>query len=234
MKKYLFIFLSTFMLLVPGVKADEYDSCYDDYLINTTDLLIKNSRAFYNLSNDNWNSTTVNQNYTLKYLFSAESSKTYYLKFFSNYNDIKISYFYRYDSNKNLLDSTSAFVSKTLSDYLTYSYDVSNSMLIITFNNNIDFDYISFVFSVALSNFAYADFDLTTCPEKPDIPFNPGIQETEQSKIVTNFYTLFIDRFKFISDYAINSYFFLTFIGVILCFVILKIFLYLYNRGGYQ
>ena len=229
------------------VSAEEIEPCYNDYLVSTTDLFKSNCRGYYNVSSDSLVCSYVNANYTLGYLFSAEPSKTFYLRFFdssiTNSSSPKIDYFYLYDSNKNVIDSTSAFASKKISNYLTYTYDSSNSMFIFEFKDDIEFNYISFVFyQGGLSNykyFVYDNFDLSSCPviEEPVVPVdpnNPTVQETDQAKILQNFYTLFLDRLKFISGYAINNYLFLAFIGIFLLFVILEIFLYLYNRGGYK
>lgn len=241
MKKILSLFLM--ILLIPSfVKADdEIDSCYNDFLINTNDLIVNNSSSYYNSSTDSWSSSTVRLDYTLKYLFTAEPSKKYYLRFFKGISSLDIVYFYLYDSNKNVIDSTSAFVNKDITNYLTYNYDSSNYILTIEFKDNINFNYISFVFNRSLSTFAYADFDLSTCPEivKPENPsLDPTApdlatpQESDQNKIISNFYTLFLDKLKFINDYTLKNPIFLYFFGTFITFMVLELFLYLYNRGG--
>ena len=250
MKKNLFftlilMFISLFIFNV-HVNAEEIDPCYNDYLVSTTDLFKSNCRGY--VSSDSLSCSTVMGSYSMNYLFSAEPSKTFYLRFFDSSSTSstspQINYFYLYDSYKNVIDSTSAFASKNLSNYLSYTYDSSNSMFILEFKDNIEFDYISFAFYPAgvlptYKYFAYDNFDLSSCPviEQPVDPVdpnNPTVKETDQAKILQNFYTLFLDRLKFISYYAINNYLFLAFIGIILIFVILEIFLYLYNKGGYK
>lgn len=224
MKKYLFVLLTTFILLLPFVKAEEYDNCYDDYLVGQVSFI--NHSTYWKLIQPN---------------IPVSSNTTYYIRFFIS-EDFTSSSNTRFSTTPDPFDENNNSLG-----YLSLSnlsWDSELYILSFTTSSKEGLSYIKLPVYTYYTNYTILEnayfiisdnkYDLTTCPEKPDISYDPGIQETEQSKIVTNFYTLFIDRIKFISDYAINSYFFLTFIGVILCFVILKIFLYLYNRGGYQ
>lgn len=71
-------------------------------------------------------------------------------------------------------------------------------------------------------------------PEEPTEPEYPDISETDQGKILSNFYSIYLDRLGFVSEYFANNTLFLAFIGVIILFIILEIFLKLYRGGGYR
>ena len=71
-------------------------------------------------------------------------------------------------------------------------------------------------------------------PDNPSSPDGPSISETDQSKIFSNFFTIFLDRLKYVSGYAISSPIFLGFIGVFIIFIVLELFLFLFNKGGYK
>jgi hypothetical protein len=237
MKKYILTLLLIFSLFTAvNVNAEEYDSCYADYLVDNYSWL-SSKVSHYVVESDSWKSSSMNSSLSLLYLFPVKSNTTYYLKFFvSDINSSLLDRVYLYDENKNYLTFSNA------GDF-DYSYDSDNYMLILNIPENANYSYLSLVFTYQYfnkSSFAFADVDLSECPSikdetvTPSNPDNPSVVETEQSKIFANFYTLFLDKLKFISNYATNNYLFLAFLGVILSFIVLELFLNLYRGGGYR
>lgn len=139
-------------------------------------------------------------------------------------------YFYEFDSSFNDIVSFQAFPSWSFTTNENCSYFLLGAYAHVTVLNDSQYWFQLEEGDVATDYVEYAE----NLESDPIISDFPKPQETDQSKILQNFYTLFLDRLKFISEYAINNYLFLAFIGIFLILVILEIFLYLYNRGGYK
>ena len=248
MKKYfLFLTLLVLTLFSPGiVKADETNypldgmglsnSCTDNLLkfvpytsgeYNTySNSFISNTSSWPQVNNTYW----INTNFIL-----YDSSLNYYIYVFdldnnivTTYDYVSRIYLYYFDENfKNVSssDSTAKYIlplfswSSSTQRKFSYFLEFYNNYKLVVSTKELD---------------SYVEYSETCSTLDPVDPNNPKPQETNQAKILQNFYILFLDRLKFISEYAIINYLFLAFIGIILVFVILEIFLYLYNKGGYK
>uniref|UniRef100_A0AAU8B5P7 Uncharacterized protein n=1 Tax=Dulem virus 59 TaxID=3145770 RepID=A0AAU8B5P7_9VIRU len=233
MKKRLFLLLIiTIFSFNLNVKAEEFNECFNDFLVGNVSF--KNNSNYWKYLNPR---------------IPVKSNTTYYLRFFIN-EDFTSPEGPRFSSSPIGYDSEG----KSLGFDSIKDYSWDSNLHIFTFTTSSKENVSSLLFQVytyktnytILENSYFIISDdiknVTSCsvvekPDKPIDPSNPDIatpQETDQSKIFSNFYTLFLDRLKFISNYATKNYLFLGFIAVIISFVLLNIFLFLFNRGGYK
>ena len=71
-------------------------------------------------------------------------------------------------------------------------------------------------------------------PETPTDPDEPTIEETDQGVLLSNFYSIYIEKLSSISNFAIENKFVLSAITIILLLVCLDLFLYLFKGGGHK
>lgn len=69
----------------------------------------------------------------------------------------------------------------------------------------------------------------TPTTEEPSEPVIPGGDST-----LDDFYSIYLDKLSLLANYAKENKFVLSFVGIILLFVVLEIILFLFNRGGYR
>ena len=73
-----------------------------------------------------------------------------------------------------------------------------------------------------------SDYELTECPKtEPDTP-NPPVADAT----LDNFYSIYLDKLGMLVDYTSQNKLILSFIGIILLFVCLEIFLQLFFING--
>ena len=212
MKKKFLILLLPLLFILP-VKAEEIDSCYDDYIISDYAVLDSGS-YYYDNSTSEWVKETHGKALTtIKVLFPVTANKTYNIKFFDsiqidpvgNYYTYNI---YYYDNNLLKIDSIS----------LVNTFNTDTNILSLTIPEDFTGNYISIVLrptdgqnDTTLDNntIAFADFDLSTCPEveepTPEEPVTPTPEETNQSETISNFYTICIDKINFLTNTFIEN-----------------------------
>lgn len=219
MKKYLLTLLTIFVILAPNVKAEEYNSCFDEYKI-------ANSLKF-----------TMEENYHSRMLVNLplEQNKTYYLKFWN----LDHSYLYKPGSQHFYYDSSDNILAKYTNTYVNVSEFNDNDTIIYSLNKNLDnLSYFHLSFYVFNRNNYYvpnsdvvltlSDYELTECPKtEPDTP-NPPVADAT----LDNFYSIYLDKLGMLVDYTSQNKIILSFIGIILLFVCLEIFLQLFFING--
>ncbi len=219
MKKYLLTLLAIFVILAPNVKAEEYNSCFDEYKI-------ANSLKF-----------TMEENYHSRMLVNLplEQNKTYYLKFWN----LDHSYLYKPGSQHFYYDSSDHILAKYTNTYVNVSEFNDNDTIIYSLNKNLDnLSYFHLSFYVFNRNNYYvpnsdvvltlSDYELTECPKtEPDTPDPPVADAT-----LDNFYSIYLDKLGMLVDYTSQNKIILSFIGIILLFVCLEIFLQLFFING--
>lgn len=251
---HLIAFLGVFILVfIPTVRADSIPSCYDDYLVDID--IISGTKYF---SNDSWvnhsSSRSFSNGKTITYLFPRTESDLY-IKFFDSsliydsfnitltgYSSDKVATFMKKFSLTNL-----SYCSSSNNDWC-FDYSVENNQLhfygpatsafakssyiSIAFGEPFPFsDSISFI-AVSSSDFSSLNCSSANFDNPSAISNIPS--ETDGIKIFTNFYSIFIDKLSFLSEYFVTNMLFLGFIGVIVLIIVLELFLILFKGGGYK
>ena len=220
MKKYLLTLLTLFVILAPNVKAEEYNSCFDEYKI-------ANSLKF-----------TMEENYGSRMLVNLplEQNKTYYLKFWN----LDHSHLYKLGSLHFYYDSSDHILAKNTNTYVNVSEFNDNDTIIYSLKKNLDnLSYFHLSFYVFNRNNYYlpnsdvvltlSDYELTECSKtEPD----PEPDTPVADVILDNFYSIYLDKLGMLVDYTSQNNIMLSFIGIILLFVCLEIFLQLFFING--
>lgn len=227
--KNLFILIFGIFILSPGVKAECVNLLPDGemkWVINSNGYYISldgNSLFLYSVLN-------VDTTYTL---FATKDG--------SLVSSIIPDSVYQFAiTNGKDVSPTDLFIRPNVSlypDLSHFTFTPANNSFNIRFNKPNESDLLEMstwqFWIVEGSDVCLNDQEI----EEPDPPIDsdePTIDETDQGKILSNFYSIYLDRLKFISEFAINNSLFMAFIVVILLFIILELFLRLYHGGGYK
>lgn len=226
------IILTLFFSCVSNVKAIEYDSCYDAYkLENPTFSPVENYAS-----------------YLTSFKAPLVYNKTYYFGFFnldtSHLYQINI-YSTIYDDNDNVLVSESKSYK-----YFTFSLLDSNNTIptsgifsytLTTELENASYFYLRF-YVYSNNNFyqppeetvvIFSDEEIKTCSSITDPDPPPSFEyDGDQIKLLSNFYSIYLDKLGMLSNYATQNYLFLVFIGIIILFILLELFIYLFFING--
>ena len=226
-KKFLcFISIFAIMFLFNSSVFAEVDDCYKDYL-NPIDISkFTNHGYYYDNTSDSWIQKQYgNMIVTFHQLLKIEDN-TMYFNIFEYNKSFSLWAISTYDDNKKLIDFQSKLNTQVL----------DGNILSISINNS-DIKYISLIFmSMDWTNlrqtsyYGFSTINLSTCPPvipDPPKPDTPTI-ETDQSKLLSNFYTTCIDRINFLANYFADSKIFIA------CFTIpIVIFVFFLVRRGY-
>lgn len=238
--KYLLLIIGITFISISNVNAEEINPCYNDYIY---DLVWNTYSTKYNVSKNRWDIFSYSNSHAvegLQILFPLNDSTIFYIKTF---NDVDLvsdpPYLYNvifYDSEKtyfNVYDNLPLKVENN-----QYVFDLEKFLPENTAYFSLNFH--TATFNTFGSQFAIADFDLSSCPpgtepEEPDIPEVP--EEPEKPEIIpdttlNNFYNIYTSKLKQISQYSQENKFILGAIGIVLSIVIINLFLYLFNKGG--
>ena len=232
MKRYLFILLVSIFLISPVVKAEENIQFPLEGMgiaNSSTKNLIKPGFGPAAYVNKQWHlieDSSVRDYPILNNFIKVKANTTYT---FSSSKRVNY-YYYEFDNEFNEVANYRAFPSYCFTTSVDCSYILIGAYSSLDNLNTSDSWYQLEEGSEATEYVEYSEKIETD----PVIPDTPKPIETNQTQILKNFYSIYIDKLKFISDYCINNYLFLAFIGVILCFIVLELFLKLYNGGGYR
>ena len=216
MKKYLLTLLAIFVVLAPNVKAEEYNSCFDEYKI-------ANSLKF-----------TREENYGSRMLVNLplEQNKTYYLKFWN----LDHSYLYKPGSQHFYYDSSDNILARYTNTYVNVSEFNDNDTIIYSLNKNLDnLSYFHLSFYVFNRNNYYvpnsdvvltlSDYELTECPKtEPDEPPIPIADAT-----LDNFYSIYLSKLSSLATFATENKIFFSALGILLSFAIFELFFMLFR-----
>lgn len=213
MKKYFTVFIILFLILIPLVNAEEYNSCFDQYKIadsvSFTSTSNYHSRMLVNLPLDN------------------DHSKVYYLKLWN----LDHSHNYTVGSLHHYYDAEGKILAKYTNSYSSVSELNSNDTIIYSSQGSLEgLSYFNLSFYVYEVNNYYkpnsdviltlSDYELTECPviDEPVVP----------DSTLDNFYSIYLDKLKLLSDYVLENKFFFSAIGIILLFIVLEFILHLF------
>ena len=216
MKKYLLTLLVIFVVLAPNVKAEEYNSCFDEYKI-------ANSLKF-----------TMEENYHSRMLVNLplEQNKTYYLKFWN----LDHSHLYKLSSLHFYYDSSDHILAKNTNTYVNVSEFNDNDTIIYSLKKNLDnLSYFHLSFYVFNRNNYYvpnsdvvltlSDYELTECPKtEPDEPPIPIADAT-----LDNFYSIYLSKLSSLATFATENKIFFSALGILLSFAIFELFFMLFR-----
>ena len=216
MKKYLLTLLAIFVVLAPNVKAEEYNSCFDEYKI-------ANSLKF-----------TMEENYGSRMLVNLplEQNKTYYLKFWN----LDHSHLYKLGSLHFYYDSSDHILAKNTNTYVNVSEFNDNDTIIYSLKKNLDnLSYFHLSFYVFNRNNYYvpnsdvvltlSDYELTECPKtEPDEPPIPIADAT-----LDNFYSIYLSKLSSLATFATENKIFFSALGILLSFAIFELFFMLFR-----
>lgn len=227
MKKYLLTLLTLLVILAPSVKAEEnVISC------SNSKNLFKRSfikGGYKNLSDtvptfddsDNLFATNPNfikviPNETYTYSMSVSVAQTYLLQFDENFGYVGYDIESRNPSNFSYkINSKTAYLkisvrSYTLDKYFWPVYNDSTAWFQLE-NSDSKTEFVAF----------------EECNTTPDEPEKPVADATLDS-----FYSIYLDKLGMLVDYTSQNKIILSFIGIILLFVCLEIFLQLFFING--
>lgn len=211
---HLFKLIGIFILfLIPyKVYAEEYNECFDTYKIGNITLA--------NVSGDS----------SVRYIFPqlpVEANKTYYIRFFSTTTPTCSSNIC-FNNNPSYYGDNS-FVGDLATEI---SWDNNNQVLTLKVPNNENIKYVRLKVRQNLRSYISGTpyiasnqlNNVLTCnsPQPNDDP-------------ITEFTEIYTDRLEYLGTESMNNNYMLAFIGVIIGFIVLEIFLRIFHiRGGYK
>lgn len=228
MKKLFFIFI-LFSLFSFSIKAD---TC------TTTNLLKPSSfvPGFYTFVDGSYvyNSGTINgaNAYSYSSYISISPNTTYSFGFYSRvYSSGTCRYQYTlFDENYVRVDGSNAMDSDGYCDFdFSFSTPSNAKYLTISITNSNISDVVNtfnYQLNIGSSLLEYSEY--VDCPSEPT-PVEPTIDLTP-SEILTNFYSLYLDKLKFLSDTANTNFIFLSFVCMFLFVAVIELFIYLFRR----
>lgn len=215
MKKYFLVLLIGFLILIPGVNAEEYDTCFDDYLVGTFTSSYKSTY---------WN--------TVSPLVPVKPSTTFYLRFFisedfSTQNNTRFgSSTYGYDSDQNSLG---------LSSISNYSWDSTYHIWTFTTKDTSNLSFLQFSVYTYNTNYTILENSKFIISDNKDDVISCSISEPEEPDPVVpdstldNFYSIYLDKLGMLSNYVVENKFLFSAIGIIILFIVLEFFLILFK-----
>lgn len=215
MKKNFLILVIGFLFLTPNVKAEEYNTCFDNYLIGNVSL----SRA-----STYW--------YSISPLVPVNPSTTYYLRFFisedfiSNNGTRFASTPIGYDKDEQSLGVSNISNYSWDSDYQIFTFTTSNTeglsfLQFKAYNYNTNYTILENSYFIISDN----KDDVISCPiTEPEEP-DPVIPDSS----LDTFYSIYLGKLEIFSNYVFENKFLFSAIGIIILFIVLEFFLILFK-----
>lgn len=223
MKKYLLTLLAIFVILAPNVKAEE-----------CTNLLSSDTNFYYlNKGTGGWHGGIAFLNKTVDgsspEIITLDTSKTY--TFYLNdgtktFNEV-LNYSYQHSDYFRIYYQTNISLTRDDLNKTSYTFNPTNKSFNVWFYDTRDeLD----VLQEKLKNVTFwlVEGDTVCIPKtEPDTPNPPIVDAT-----LDNFYSIYLDKLGMLVDYTSQNKIMLSFIGIILLFVCLEIFLQLFFING--
>ena len=247
--RFLGIFIFIFML-IPNVKADTYtisdiisklefsESCSNNLLefdFESNLCAIENNRNNYK------DCPSGSYQYPLNkyYLELKENTSYYFYVSGSNLNSFAYASIRFFNENWNfisdgMMSANASFNTPSNTKYAFVFYYARGRSLNDIYSYLSNYSFGLFEGSSVSEYVSYEE-----CQELPDTPVDVHVEiaqptDTNPETIFASFYTLFFNKLKFLNDSFLDNKILLGFIGVIVIFVILELFLKLFNGGGYK
>ena len=223
MKKYLLLLVVTFMIVIPGVKAEEETKLPVEGMgiaNSSTKNLLKpgfgpggfNNGNWFNISNPDERSYPCLTNF-----IKVEPNETYTL---SKSGSTPVIYAYELDTNFKLVLNTQVSFPYTFTTEENTAYFILGSYGPLNWVNSLGGTYQLELGNEATDIVAYEEKKDT--PDTPVDPISPTPtpQETDPTKILTNFYSICTSKLKLLSDEFSNNFLLLSMpVIVLLIFV---------------
>lgn len=224
MKKYLLLLVVTFMIVIPGVKAEEEEIKLPVEGMGIANSSTKNllkpgfGPAWFNY--DNWGVISDPEVKTLPcltYFIKVAPNETYTL---SKSGTTPVIYAYEFDTDFELVLNTRVSFPYTFTTKENTAYFLLGSYGSLNWVNSFDVTYQLELGNEATDIVAYEE--KTDTPDTPVDPVSPTPtpQETDPTKILTNFYSICTSKLKLLSDEFSNNFLLLSMpVIVLLIFV---------------
>lgn len=228
--KYLFLIMLATFMSVSSVNAVEISCSTSKNLLKPANFIDGLYKPF------DYSPVDVGY-YHVSYgsLIPVEPSTTYtYLHDFTTSTSPRRVAIVYYDENYQYL---SYINEKTTSSSFKYSFTTLSNSYYITlhlYSANLDtLNSNQYQLSKGSSITEFVDYEECVIEEpEPDIPEEDPVVIPDTT--LNDFYSIYLDKLKLLFNYAQENKFLLSFIGIILLFVILEIILILFRKGGYH
>lgn len=220
--KFLFLIMVAVFISVPNVNASEI-SCSTSINLLKPNNFIEGLYSPY----DSSPSDIGYVSYSYNGVIPVEPSTTYYYKhsFSTSYNPKRVAVVY-YDKDFQYISYTNQ---RTTSNYHEHSFKTPDNAYYITFHlYNLNLQSLnSSQYQLQKDSNVIEFVDYIQCsPEEPDEPIIPD-------NTLGTFYSIFIDKITYFSNYCVENKFLLGTFGIVILFIVIEIILNLFRKGGY-